>query len=74
MRIVVVAAGPIGGLVGGRLARQGNGVTLVDVEAEHVRSIRERRLRIDVPDGSFTVSVPAIFPGGIKGKWEGAGV
>ncbi len=36
MRIIVMGAGPIGGIVGGRLARHGNDVTMVDVEVEHV--------------------------------------
>lgn len=70
MRIIVIGAGPIGGIVGGRLARQGNDVTLVDVDAEHVRAIRERGLQVDVPDGSFNVSVPTIFPTEIKGKFD----
>ena len=70
MRIIVIGAGPIGGIVGGRLARQGRNVTLVDVDAEHVRAIRKRGLGVDVPDGSFTVSVPVVFPGEIKGKFD----
>ncbi len=70
MRIVVMGAGPIGGIVGGRLARQDNDVTLVDIDQEHVRAIRERGLQVDVPDGSFNVSVPAIFPTEIKGKFD----
>jgi 2-dehydropantoate 2-reductase len=69
-RIIVMGAGPIGGIVGGRLARAGNDVTLADVDAEHVAAIRERGLRVDVPDGSFDVSVPAIFPPEIKEKYD----
>lgn len=70
MRIIVMGAGPIGGIVGGRLARQGNDVTLVDVDPEHVRAIRERGLQVDAPDSSFNVSVPVIFPGEITGKFD----
>lgn len=70
MRMIVMGAGPIGGIIGGRLARQGNDVTLVDVDAEHVRAIRERGLQVDVPDGPFNVSLPAIFPGEIEGKFD----
>lgn len=70
MRIIVIGAGPIGGIVGGRLARQGKNVTLVDVDAEHVRAIRKRGLGVDAPDGSFTVSVPVVFPSEIKGKFD----
>ena len=65
-----MGVGPIGGIVGGRLTRQGNDVTLVDVDAEHVRAIRERGLKVDVPDGSFKVSVPAILPSEINGKCD----
>ena len=70
MRIIVMGAGPIGGIVGGRLARQGSDVTLVDVDQEHVRAIRERGLQVDVPDGPFKVSVPVLLPGEIKGKFD----
>ncbi len=70
MRIIIIGAGPIGGIVGGRLARQGREVTLVDIDPEHVRAIRERGLQVDVPDGPFTVSVPMIFPNEITGKFD----
>jgi len=70
MKIVVIGAGPIGGIVGGRLAREGYDVTLVDIDAEHVRSICEQGLRVDVPDGSFRVSVPAVLPNEMEGKFD----
>ena len=47
MRLIVIGAGPIGGIVGGRLAHAGNDVTLVDVDAEHVGSIRRQGLRVE---------------------------
>ena len=70
MRIIVMGAGPIGGIVGGRLVRHGNDVTLVDIDVEHVRAIRERGLQVDVPDGPFNVSVTAILPSEIQGKFD----
>ena len=70
MKIVVMGAGPIGGILGGRLAREGKDVTLVDIDAEHVRSICEQGLRVDVPDGSFHVSVPAVLPNEMVGKFD----
>lgn len=70
MRVIVMGAGPIGGIVGGRLARRGNDVTLVDVDAEHVGAIRERGLQIDVPDGPFNVSVTAVLPSEIQGNFD----
>jgi 2-dehydropantoate 2-reductase len=39
---VIVGAGAIGGTLGHHLARAGHEVTVVDADAEHVRSIRER--------------------------------
>lgn len=70
MRILIMGAGPIGGIVGGRLARQGKDVTLVDIDLEHVHALRERGLQVDVPDGPFEVSVCAVFPGEITGKFD----
>lgn len=70
MRIIVMGAGPIGGIVGGRLARQGEDVTLADIDAEHVRAIREKGLYVEVPDGPFHVKAPILFPGEIEGKFD----
>ncbi|MFB3886087.1 MAG: ketopantoate reductase family protein [Thermodesulfobacteriota bacterium] len=70
MRIIVLGAGPIGGIIGGRLAHAGNPVTLVDVNPEHVRAIRERGLEVHVPDGPFTVAVPTLLPDEVKGKFD----
>jgi 2-dehydropantoate 2-reductase len=55
MRIAVVGAGGVGGLVGGLLARAGANVALV-ARGEHLRVIREQGLRVDSPRGSFTVT------------------
>lgn len=54
MRIAIVGAGAIGGYVGGRLCRTGADVVLV-ARGEHLRTMRDRGLTIDSPDGSFTV-------------------
>ena len=70
MRIIVIGAGPIGGIIGGRLAHHGNDVTFVDIDEEHVRAIREQGLKVDVPDGPFRASVPAILPREIQGKFD----
>ncbi|HWP60939.1 MAG TPA: 2-dehydropantoate 2-reductase N-terminal domain-containing protein [Candidatus Acidoferrales bacterium] len=70
MKLVVIGAGPIGGIVGGRLARAGSDVTLVDIDEEHVRAIREHGLKVEVPDGPFTVSLPAVLPGELSGKFD----
>jgi 2-dehydropantoate 2-reductase len=58
MRIGIVGAGGVGGLLGGLLARAGAEVALV-ARGEHLRAIRERGLRVETPKGSFEVKVEA---------------
>ncbi len=70
MRMIVIGVGPIGGIIGGRLARAGNDITFVDVDNEHVAAIRENGLQVDVPDGSFNVKVKIVFPDEIQGKYD----
>jgi 2-dehydropantoate 2-reductase len=57
MRFVVVGAGAVGGVVGGRLAQHGADVVLV-ARGEHGRVIAERGLTIESGDGSAQVDVP----------------
>ena len=70
MRIIVIGVGPIGGIIGGRLARAGNDITFVDIDKEHVSAIREEGLQIDVPDGAFNVKIKVVFPNEIDGKYD----
>jgi 2-dehydropantoate 2-reductase len=42
MRMIVIGTGPIGGIIGGRLARAGHDLTFVDVDQEHIEAIREK--------------------------------
>ncbi len=70
MRMIVIGVGPIGGIIGGRLARAGNDITFVDVDREHVEAIRDKGLRVDVPDGSFNVRVRILFPEEIDGEYD----
>jgi 2-dehydropantoate 2-reductase len=70
MRSIIIGAGPIGGIIGGRLARQGSDVTLVDIDREHVAAIRENGLHVDVPDGAFKVRVPILFPDEITDTYD----
>ena len=44
MRMIVIGTGPIGGIIGGRLARAGHDLTFVDVDQEHIAAIREKGL------------------------------
>jgi 2-dehydropantoate 2-reductase len=68
--MIVIGVGPIGGIIGGRLARAGNDVTFVDIDSEHVAAIRENGLQVDVPDGAFNVKIEIVFPGEIDGEYD----
>ncbi len=70
MRMIIIGTGPIGGIIGGRLARAGQDITFVDVDKEHVAAIREKGLQVDVPDGSFNVKIPIVFPDEIQGQFD----
>ena len=70
MRMIVIGTGPIGGIIGGRLARAGHDIMFVDVDKEHVEAIRANGLQVDVPDGAFNVKVNIVFPQEIRGKFD----
>jgi len=55
MKICVVGAGAIGGLVGGRMARAGHEVTLI-ARGAHLKKIREQGLRLIDPEGACSVA------------------
>lgn len=59
MKIVIVGAGAMGSLFGGRLALAGADVVLYDVFAEHVLAVRSKGLAIeDAATGAVTVCHP----------------
>jgi 2-dehydropantoate 2-reductase len=57
MRIVVVGAGGVGGLLAGLLARAGSDVALV-ARGAHGEAIRAHGLHLDSPLGRFTAPLP----------------
>ena len=65
--ITIVGAGAIGGTVGAFLHDAGYNVTLVDVDAAHVRAINEDGLRITGIRGDRTFRVPAIERSALRG-------
>ena len=69
-RMLVIGTGPIGGIIGGRLACAGQDITFVDVDKEHIEAIREKGLQIDVPDGPFNVKIKILFPHEIQGSYD----
>ena len=69
-RMIVVGTGPIGGIIGARLARAGHDITFVDVDKDHVAAIREKGLQVDVPDGPFNVNIHIVYPHEIQGWFD----
>jgi len=66
MRLVVVGAGAIGGVVGGYLARSGADVAFV-ARGEHGRHIAAHGLEVRTPEGPFTVQAPtAVTPSALQ--------
>ena len=57
-RFVVYGAGGIGGVLGARLFEHDHDVVLI-ARGEHGEVIRRQGLRVESPEGSVTVSVPA---------------
>lgn len=59
MRIAIVGAGGVGGLLGGLLARAGTEVAIV-ARGAHADAIRREGLRVESPLGDFTVRVARV--------------
>ncbi|HET9014975.1 MAG TPA: ketopantoate reductase family protein [Thermomicrobiaceae bacterium] len=70
MKITVIGAGAIGGTVGAFLTQAGYDVTLVDVVAEHVRTMNERGLHITGVRGDHYYPVHAVMPAEVTGPLE----
>jgi 2-dehydropantoate 2-reductase len=70
MRFVVLGAGAIGGVVGGRLAQHGHDVVLI-ARGAHYEAIRDNGLRIESPDeATSALRIPVVDgPSGIS--WSG---
>ena len=59
MAYVVFGAGAIGAAVGGRLALSGRDVILI-ARGPHLEAMQAHGLRLESPDGTETVHVPAV--------------
>lgn len=63
MRFVVLGAGAVGGVIGGRLFEHGHEVVLI-ARGQHRDAIRGSGLRLEAPDSSVTLAIPvAADPG-----------
>ncbi|KUN04929.1 2-dehydropantoate 2-reductase [Streptomyces yokosukanensis] len=67
MRYIIIGAGAVGGTVGGRLAQAGRDVVLV-ARGGHLTALRERGLRLRVPEGELTYRLPAVDGPGPLGE------
>jgi len=70
MRSILIGAGQVGGIIGGRLVRGGHDLMFCDVDREHVETVRSAGLRVDLPGDSFTVKPRILFPTELSGKYD----
>src|ERR1051325_4246977 len=70
MKMILVGAGQVGGIIGGRLMRAGHDLLLCDADGAHVEAIRRQGLRVDLPGDSFTVRPKILFPSEITGQYD----
>lgn len=59
MTITIIGAGAIGGVIGAYLIKNGEDVTFVDKDIEHVKEINNNGLTIQMSDHHFTVKAKA---------------
>ncbi|MGV9456910.1 ketopantoate reductase family protein [Streptomyces sp. NPDC003635] len=59
MRYIIIGAGAVGGVIGGRLAGAGHEVVLV-ARGAHLAALREAGLRLRVPDGEHVHRLPTV--------------
>lgn len=58
--ITFIGAGAVGGFAGGRIAKMGQDVTLIDSWSEHVEAIKQHGIRLTTPEASDQVPVRAL--------------
>lgn len=68
MRILVLGAGAMGSLFGGRLRESGYDVVLVDIWSQHIDSINVNGLKIESESGVQVIRVPARFAHEVQEK------
>lgn len=59
MRYIVIGAGAVGGVIGGRLFESGHDVILV-ARGRHLEAIRSNGLTVSSPSGTVTLQIPAV--------------
>ncbi|WP_391571282.1 ketopantoate reductase family protein [Cohnella sp.] len=61
MKITIVGAGAIGGILGAHLVRAGHDITFVEAQREHVQAIRENGLKVS-GEADFVVHPRILLP------------
>lgn len=69
-RIAVWGGGAIGATIAAHVARAAHDVTLVDVATPHIDAINTNGLRIDLPEGTVSVRLPALHPADMTGPCD----
>ena len=59
-RIAVMGVGAVGSYIGAFLTREGHDITLIDMWAEHVETMRSKGIRVLGTQGDFSVPVNAV--------------
>jgi 2-dehydropantoate 2-reductase len=70
MKMTIVGAGAIGGMLGAHMAAAGHEITLCDVDHAHIDAIRAYGLTIEGPIANFTVHPNAIYAEELAGTHE----
>ena len=71
MRICIIGAGAIGGVVAGVLAKEGNNITLVTKHADTAEKIKLSGIELKGSCGDFTIPIPAVAtPEELQGKFD----
>lgn len=70
MKIAIAGSGAIGCGFGYMLKKGGNDVTLMDFWEEHIQTIQEKGLEIDVNGEKDTIKIPIDKPGNIKDTFD----
>ena len=62
MRYAILGAGALGSVIGGLMARDGADVALWDINDDHLAAINSHGLKLDLPEGTETIDIPACRP------------
>jgi 2-dehydropantoate 2-reductase len=74
MRLTIIGAGAIGGVIGAHLIRSGHDVLLCDIDLAHVEAMKRDGLTIEGPVENFTVPVRAVTPDHLPDRIEHAAI